>query len=220
MMTEPMPSRDGHFDGRGTIARLEKIIEGKDAIAVGPGIGLSDDTRQLMSWLITEGATPARPLLIDADGLNAVAAIGCDLLRRAGGPVVLTPHPGEMSRLLGLATSAINADRISAALAMAQRSGAHVLLKGARTVIAAPDGVVYVNSTGNPGMGTPGMGDVLSGMIGALLGQKMKPLDALALGAFLHGDAADRVARRLGPIGYIAGDLTDELPIATGALLS
>ncbi|MFI5352045.1 MAG: NAD(P)H-hydrate dehydratase [Candidatus Binatales bacterium] len=220
LMTEPMPDRDGHFEGRESVALLGSLVGGKDALILGPGIGLSDDTKQLVEWMITEGARPERPLLIDADGLNALAAIGCEILKRARGPVVLTPHPGEMGRLLGTSAAVVNADRISAARALAQSTGAHVLLKGARTVIAAPDGTTYINSTGNPGMGTPGMGDVLSGIVGALLGQKMKPLDALALGAFVHGDAADRVARRLGPVGYIAGDLIDELPRAMGALIS
>ena len=218
VMTEPTPDRDGHFDGRASLERLALLAGGKDALVTGPGIGVSDDTKQLISWLITEGAQRDRPLLIDADGLNALAAIGCDLLKRAQGPVVLTPHPGEMARLLGTSNAAVNADRISAAQGLAQRTGAHVLLKGARTVIAAPDGVLYINSTGNPGMGTPGMGDALSGIVGALLGQKMNPLDALALGAYIHGDAADRVARRLGPVGYITGDLIDELPRALAAL--
>ncbi len=220
LMTEPIPDRDGHFDGPAVIARLAALAEGKDALVVGPGIGVSDDTRQLITWLITDGARPDRPLLIDADGLNALAEIGRDTLRRARGPVVLTPHPGEMARLLGVSTAAINADRISAARWLAESTGAYVLLKGSRTVIAAPDGVIYINSTGNPGMGTPGMGDALSGIVGALLGQKMNPLDALALGAFLHGDAANRVARRLGPIGYLAGDLIDELPRSIAALIS
>ncbi len=220
LMTEPMPDLKGHFDDRGSVARLASLAGGKDVLILGPGIGLSDDTKHLVEWLITEGARPERPLLIDADGLNALAAIGCDILKRARGPVVLTPHPGEMGRLLGTSAAAVNADRISAARELAQSTGAHVLLKGARTVIAAADGTTYVNSTGNPGMGTPGMGDVLSGIVGALLGQKMNPLDALALGAFVHGDAADRVARRLGPVGYIAGDLIDELPCAMAALIS
>jgi NAD(P)H-hydrate epimerase len=157
-------------------------------------------------------------MLIDADGLNALAAIGCEALKRARGPVVLTPHPGEAARLLGVKTTAINDDRISVARNLAERTGATVLIKGARSVIASPDGDIYVNSTGNPGMSTPGMGDALSGIVGAMLGQHMRPLDALALGLFLHGYAADRVALRIGRIGYIAGDLIDELPAALEAL--
>ncbi len=219
LMTEPAPERDGHFDARATIHRLASLVDGKDALVVGPGIGLSDDTKHLVQWLIAEGVQPDRPLLIDADGLNALAALGCDTLRHARGPVVITPHPGEMARLLGTSTGSVNADRVSAAKGLAGRTGAYVLLKGARTVIAAPDGAVYVNSTGNPGMGTPGMGDALSGIIGTLLGQKMKPLDAMALGAFIHGDAADRVALRMGPVGYLTGDLIDELPRAIAALI-
>jgi NAD(P)H-hydrate epimerase len=103
---------------------------------------------------------------------------------------------------------------------LAKRTGAYVLLKGARSAIASPEGVVYINSTGNPGMATPGMGDALSGIVGALLAQHMRPLDALALGVYVHGYAADRVAARMGRVGYIAGDLLDELPAAFEALQS
>ncbi len=220
LMTEPIAERDGHFDGPHAPDALKLLIEGKDALIVGPGIGVGDDTKQLIEWLIGTASAPGRPLLIDADGLNALAALGCALARRARGPLVLTPHPGEAARLLGETTESINADRISAARRLAERTGATILIKGARSVIAAPDGTVFVNSSGNPGMATPGMGDALSGIVGTLLGQKMNPLDALALGVFLHGYAADRVARRMGRIGYIAGDVIDELPFALEALSS
>jgi len=220
LMTEPIADRDGHFDGAHAAATLASLIEGKSSLIVGPGIGLSEDTKQIMAWLIEKGASPDRPLLIDADGLNALAALGCETARRARGPIVLTPHPGEAARLLSETTAAVNADRVSAARRLADRSGACVLLKGARSVIAGPDGVVLINSTGNSGMATPGMGDALSGIVGALLGQKMRPLDALALGVFAHGYAADLVAARLGRIGYLAGDLIEELPAALEAIRS
>ena len=113
----------------------------------------------------------------------------------------------------------MNADRISAAKRLAELTGAVTLLKGARSVIAAPSGEIYINSTGNPGMGTPGMGDALSGMTGAFLAQGMDALKALALGVFLHGYAADRVATRYGRVGYIVGDLLDELPRAIDSLM-
>jgi hydroxyethylthiazole kinase-like uncharacterized protein yjeF len=218
LMTEPIADRDGHFDGAHAPDALKMIIESNNALIVGPGIGVSDDTQQLIEWLISDACQRERPMLIDADGLNALAAIGCEALKRARGPVVLTPHPGEASRLLGVTTTAINDDRVSAARILANRTGATVLIKGARSVIASPDGDVYVNSTGNSGMSTPGMGDALSGIVGTLLGQHLRPLDALALGVFLHGYAADRVAARIGRVGYIAGDLIDELPAAIEAL--
>jgi ADP-dependent NAD(P)H-hydrate dehydratase / NAD(P)H-hydrate epimerase len=218
LMTEPVADRDGHFDGREAPRVLAKLIEGKDALAVGPGIGGGDDTRALMEWLIAEGAAQRRPLLIDADGLNAVAQIGAGALKRAAGPIVLTPHPGEAARLLGMTTPEVNANRIGAARRLCDESGAAVLLKGARTIVAGVGGEVYVNASGNPGMATPGMGDVLSGMVGALLARRLAPLDALAFGAFVHGHAADRLALRMGPVGYLAGDLADELPAALASL--
>jgi hydroxyethylthiazole kinase-like uncharacterized protein yjeF len=220
IMTEPMPDRDGHFDAEGSIRHLTGLIEGKDAIAVGPGIGVSEDTRRLVTFLIEKAAGPDRPLLIDADGLNALAQIDCGSARRSQGPVILTPHPGEMARLLNSSTAEVNADRVSAARTLSGRTGAFVLLKGAHSVITCPGGEIYINSTGNPGMGTPGMGDALSGMIASLLGQRMKVLEALALGVFIHGDAADRVARSRGEIGYITGDLIEELPAALTAMLA
>ena len=218
LMTEPIADRDGHFDGQHAPAVLAQLVEGKDALAVGPGIGQSDDTRALMEWLIAEGVAPRRPMLIDADGLNVVARMGVGALKRAAGPVVLTPHPGEAARLLGLSITEINADRVGAARRLSDLSGAAVLIKGARTVIAGTNGEIYINASGNPGMATPGMGDVLSGIVGALLARRLAPLDALALAAFVHGHAADRLAARIGPSGYLAGDLAEELPSTLAAL--
>ncbi len=214
LMTEPIADRDGHFAEAPAIARLEQLIGGKDVIIVGPGIGTSDDIKGLTTWLIREGAQPDRPLLIDADGLNALALIGPGQLRSARGPIVLTPHPGEMARLLDTTTAAVNADRIGAARKLADLTGAHVILKGARSVIVGAAGEVAINSSGNAGMATPGMGDVMSGIIGALIGQRTKVEAAVALGVFVHGFAADRLAARVGRVGYLAGDLADELPAA------
>ncbi|HKD68074.1 MAG TPA: NAD(P)H-hydrate dehydratase [Candidatus Binataceae bacterium] len=218
LMTEPMPDAGGHFSARGSIERLRELLARKTALAFGPGVEVNSDTRELLRFLIAEGASDERPLLIDADGLNALAEMGCDQLRKAGGPIVLTPHPGEMARLLKQDTGTVNADRISAARRLCELTGAYCLLKGNRTVIASPGGVVYINSSGNPGMATPGMGDALSGILATLLGQGMAPLDAMALGVFIHGTAADRLARRSGPVGYLAGDLIGELPATLAAL--
>jgi NAD(P)H-hydrate epimerase len=158
-------------------------------------------------------------VLLDADALTVLAQLGIAILKSIRGPVVLTPHPGEMARLLNSNNAAINANRIGAARRLADVTGANVLLKGARTVVATPDKAVCINSTGNPGMATPGMGDVLSGMIGALMGHGLTPAEALRLGVFLHGYAADRVAARIAPVGFLAGDLIDEIPAARQALI-
>ncbi len=218
LMTEPIPDVNGHFAAQFGIERLRELAARKTAVVAGPGIGVSADTKSIIEFLVTECASNQCPLLIDADGLNALAEIGCGLLRKAKGPVVLTPHPGEMGRLLSMDIATVNSDRISAARRLGDLTGAHCLLKGNRTVIASPGGVVYVNSSGNPGMATPGMGDALSGILGSLLGQGMDALDAMALGVFLHGTAADRVARRMGAVGFIAGDIIAELPAALAAL--
>jgi len=219
LMTEAIADCDGHFDGKAATVALSSLIKPMTSIVVGPGIGVSDGTKELIEWLIAEAVAPERPMLIDADGLNIVAQLGPEKLRHAKGPVVLTPHPGEMSRLLGISTAEVNADRISAANKLVEKTGAVVLLKGAASVIAGPAGEVCINSTGNPGMSTPGMGDALSGITGALLGQHLDPLKALAFAVFLHGYAADRVAARYGRIGYIVGDLIDELPRAIDTLV-
>lgn len=218
LMTEAMPDRDGHFDAVPTITQLEHLVSGKSVLIAGPGLGISDDTRRLVEWLAAEGAQADRPMLLDADALNALATAGPAILKAAHGPVVLTPHPGEMARLLGSTTALVNANRIGAARQLAALTRAGVLLKGARTVIAMPAGAVYVNSNGNAGMATPGMGDVLSGIIGALLGQGYPPDEALCLGAFAHGYAADRLAERVAAVGYLAGEVADEIPAAIAAL--
>jgi ADP-dependent NAD(P)H-hydrate dehydratase / NAD(P)H-hydrate epimerase len=218
LMTEPVADRDGHFAGEDATGALAHLLAGKNAIVFGPGIGLGDDTRELLEWLLRSGAAPERPMLIDADGLNALAALGCERAAASSGPLVMTPHPGEMARLLRIDTAAVNADRIGAARRLSELTGACVLLKGAHSVVAGPDGRISVNSSGNAGMATPGMGDALSGMVGALLATRMAALDALVLGVFLHGYAADRVASRMGPVGYLAGDVIDELPAAMQAL--
>jgi NAD(P)H-hydrate epimerase len=150
------------------------------------------------------------PLVLDADGLNSVA--GASVLRERGGPTVVTPHPGEMARLLAGDTAAVQRDRPGAARGFAAAEGVVVVLKGARTVIAAPDGRMAICPTGNPGMATGGTGDVLAGCIGGLLAQGLDPFAAATLGVYAHGAAGDAVAARRGETGLVAGDLIEEFP--------
>lgn len=209
LMTEPLPDADGGWSfSTAQSTRLLRLLDGKDAAVFGPGVGTSPMARALTEWLI--GHAPV-PLVIDADGLNCLAGqIGW--LRTKRGPIVLTPHPGEMARLLGGSTADVQADRVGAARKLAVDQRVVVVLKGSRTVVAAPDGTVSINSTGNPGMASGGMGDALAGILGSLLGQGLAPFEAAEVGVLWHGAAGDRVARRRGEAGLLASDLVDELP--------
>ncbi len=186
------------------------LAERKSAVLFGPGVGVHASTQKTLDTLLEHCSLP---LLIDADGLNNLA-VDVSRLREARVPPVLTPHPGEMSRLTGLDTAEVNGDRVGIARAFAADHRCHLVLKGARTVMAAPDGRVSINPTGNPGMATGGMGDVLSGIVAGFLAQGLAPEDAVRLGVYLHGRTGDRVAEDRGMVGLIASDLVDELPRA------
>src|SRR5262249_28306189 len=152
------------------------------------------------------------------DGLNAVAGSG--VLRERPGPTIVTPHPGEMGRFLDVTTAEVQADRLRVARQLATRDQVVVVLKGARTVVVAPDARAAIGPTGNPGMASGGTGDVLAGVIGGLVAQGLDAFDAACLGTFAHGLAGDRVALRQGEAGLLAHDLLDELPAALSALQS
>jgi NAD(P)H-hydrate epimerase len=198
--------------GREDLPVLLQAAEEKSALAIGPGIQRGPETAALLGQLLAEFHGPA---VLDADALNALAG-SLELLHAAAGPVVLTPHPGEMARLCDLTIEQVQADRIGVARGLAQAQRLTVVLKGARTVVADPDGTVAVVPTGNPGMATGGTGDVLCGMLGSLLAQGLPMEEAARAAPYLHGLAGDRVARRLGQRGLKAGDVADEL----GALWS
>jgi len=185
-----------------------RLLERKNALLFGPGIGVSPATQNMLRWLLRN---LDRPWVIDADGLNNLV-LEIDRLRHAKMAPVLTPHPGEMARLTGKSTSEVNADRIEIARSFAVEHRCHLVLKGARTVIATPGGKVFINPTGNPGMASAGMGDVLAGMLASLLGQGLPAEDAMKLGVYLHGFVGDRVARNKGEIGLIASDIIEGLP--------
>ncbi len=215
-MVRPLPEgADGALDAS-ALAEVLDLAAARDAVVLGPGL----TTRPGAAAVIREAARRlAVPTLLDADGLNALGGpeelAG---LRGAAGPRVLTPHPGEMGRLLGRGTREVEADRPAAARAAAAASGAVTLLKGARTLVARPDGALAVNPTGNPAMASGGMGDVLSGVIGALLAQGLDAAAAAELGAYLHGAAGDLGAAEVGPAGLLATDVAARIPRALAAL--
>ena len=193
---------------------LLELAPSFDVVAAGPGLGRDDETRQALLHLVR--GCP-RPLVLDADALNVHADAGVAPTGSAERPVVLTPHPGEFARLLGSSAAEIQAHRLEAARGYAQRHFVHVVLKGYRTLIAAPDGRAWVSPTGNPGMATGGSGDVLTGVLAGLIGQ-LPLLDALALGVFCHGLAGDLAAERAGELSLIASDLLEALPAAFASL--
>jgi NAD(P)H-hydrate epimerase len=210
-MTLPVGRGGAEYFHAGSLGRLLQAALGKDVLALGPGMGGHPSTVFLIHSLIT--SLPL-PLVLDADGLNAAAAAPELLSSRRGRVTLLTPHPGEMARLARCTIPEVEADRIGCAREFAVRYQVHLILKGARSIIAAPDGSIAINGSGNPGMATGGMGDVLTGVLASLVGQGYPPFEACMLAAFVHGYAADLLVERMGTQGMNATDVQEKLPEA------
>ena len=179
-----------------------------DAVLIGPGLTRGEDSCALVKELLAECKVP---MVLDADAISVLQG-QASLLAQASAPVVLTPHPGELATLMTRDTAGIQVDRCAAAASAAKATKAVIVLKGAGTVVVAPDGVPHINLTGNPGMATGGSGDVLAGLLTGFLGQKLGPFDAARSAVYLHGRAGDMVAWRKSQAGLVAGDVIDELP--------
>ena len=199
----PLPSNgNGRFSRTGLPDVLDRLPD-MDACLIGPGMGRCYDTEELVYGVLEAASCP---VLLDADGINVLAG-HIDRLDKVSCPVVLTPHEGEFRRIGG----DLSQGRIAGAKALAKKTGAVVVLKGYRTVTASPNGTVYVNSTGNPGMATGGSGDVLSGILCCLLGQGLEPAKAAAAAVWLHGAAGDLAAQRLGARSMLPTDMIETL---------
>lgn len=201
----PLPECDGYLSADSVSAEL---LCGAKALLIGPGMGHNAHTIAAATRM---AAISRIPTVIDADGLNAMAAEP-ELLRQCKAPVIVTPHLGEMARLCGKTVEEISRDRIGVALAFAKEHQVITVLKGAYTVIAAPDGRLFINTTGNEAMATAGSGDMLAGMITAFLANGMEPLAAAVSAVCLHGAAGDLTAAALGVRGVITGDMIERLP--------
>lgn len=189
---------------------FEKINSIKaDAIAIGPGLGATERTRKLIVSLVPRPTS----LVIDADGLNSISK-DPKIIKRAKAKIIITPHPGEMSRLIKKSVAYIQKNRVSVAKAAAQELKCIVVLKGYKTVVADSSGNVFINPTGNPGMASGGVGDVLTGMIASFAAQGLAPWDAALAGVYLHGLAGDLAAKEKGEYGMIASDLVEKIPYA------
>ncbi len=208
IMTEPLEETEEGSISMRVLDQMSRLVEKKNVVALGPGMGQNQETAQLIRRLVNE---LPRPLVIDADGLNALDAKNL----RGPAPRILTPHPGEMARLIKGSVADVQADRVGCARAFAEERGVCMVLKGNRSVIAAPDGRVWINPTGSPAMATGGTGDVLTGLIAGLLAQFPEQLEAALLAAvYLHGRAGELGAAQLGEKALIATDLFKFLPEA------
>ena len=198
----PLPDSDGKLS-MAALSEILKRLPQMDAVLIGPGLGQSEGTLVVLQTVLENASCP---VVVDADGINLLAKHK-DVVRGRTNPTILTPHDGEFRRLGGV----IGEDRMAAAAEMARELGCIVLLKGHRTCIT--DGLEgYRNVTGNPGMAVGGSGDVLAGMITALLGQRIAPLEAAAAAAWLHGSAGDLCANKLGQYAMLPTDMLEELP--------
>jgi NAD(P)H-hydrate epimerase len=221
IMTVPLVSTDTGSIGLHALdyGRFAEIAEKKSVLAVGPGLSTHLETRDFIHTIVGRSEIP---VILDADGLNAYDSCADQLNDRKTSALTLTPHPGEMARLLGRTIPEIQSRRLETALEAANRWRAIVVLKGFHTIVAAPDGRAYVNTTGNPGMATGGTGDVLTGILAGLTAQFGVEdwLRVVALGVYLHGLAGDIAASRVGEIPLVASDVIESLPAAFRQLLA
>lgn len=208
VITKPLPETQEQTLSINSYDKIMELIKDASTVAIGPGLGRNNEVVNLIRKLIP---MINLPMVIDADGLFALAN-NLDILKEKTSPVVITPHLGEMAYLLGISIDEVKKDRLGLAQMFAQKYQLVVVLKGARTIIADPEGNTYINSTGNSGMATAGCGDILTGMIAGLLAQKVSVLDAAKLGVFLHGLAGDLVLEEKGEYSLVASDLIDKIP--------
>ncbi len=219
-MTEPLPATSEGTPSMDAIrsGKFARVLKGMTVLAVGPGIGQHPETQEFLRSVVAETELP---VVLDADGLNAFADHGDLLQQKKTKFLVVTPHPGEMARLLGSTIPEVQKDRVKTATEAAKRWNAHVVLKGFHTIVAGPDGRVFVNTTGNPALAKGGSGDVLTGLLGGLIAQFGKEdfLRVVALGVYLHGLAADLLSEQANNSGILAREVAHAIPFARANLL-
>lgn len=208
VMTKPLPETRQQTLSYSALKEILKFAEKADCLAVGPGLSRNPSTVKLIRKLVV---FLKKPIVLDADGINALEG-KASILKSAKAPIVITPHPGEMSRLIKLSREKIAKIKEKVAKDFAKKYNVVCVLKGHHTVVAEPKGRVYINLTGNPGMASGGVGDVLTGMIASFIGQGLKPFDAAKLGVYLHGLAGDLAAEEKGQASLIASDLLQKIP--------
>ena len=213
-MTLPLAETSAQTPGLAALPEILRFTEGKQVLAMGPGLSLHPETQELVRTLLPRMPCP---MVLDADALSALTG-HLDLLRNAASPPILTPHPGEMARLIQRSVAEVQENRLEIAAEFSRKHGVHLVLKGHRTVIAAPDGSLALNSSGNPAMASGGMGDVLTGMIAGFVAQEYEPFQAACLGVYVHGAAADSAIGGRASRGLLASDVVERVPEVIGRL--
>lgn len=210
VITKPLPETKEKTLSKKALSEIIALLKNKDAAVIGPGLSQHKQTKALVLSLLPKLDTPA---VLDADALNSLAG-KVSVVKKANAPLIMTPHPGEMARLINTKTKDIQKNRKTVALDFAKKYNVTLVLKGHNTVVANPKHKIYVNKTGNPGMATAGSGDVLCGIIGSFLAQGAIPYEAAKQGVYLHGLAGDLAAKKVGEVSLIAGDILAKVPEA------
>jgi len=210
LMTEPLSETKEGTLSENALGRINDLLKGKDAVLIGPGISTHESTSKLILSLLPSIKVPT---VLDADALNIISS-NPEVLKSMAGPVVVTPHPGEFARMVHATTKDVVGKKLELVPQFARKYGVYVVLKGYRTVTAAPDGKVFINPTGNPGMATGGAGDVLSGIIASMVMQKGDFLEAILASIYVHGLSGDIGSREIGEKSLVAGDIIKYLPQA------
>lgn len=216
VITRPLPETKNGTLSLGSEKIINELSKDFQVLCLGPGIGRDKETWQLVRKLIS---TSKIPIVLDADGINAIAS-STDILKNKKCSIIVTPHPGEMGRLINSSVENVQSHRLDIARNFAVKYGVTVVLKGANTVISSPAGKVYINSTGNSGMATAGSGDVLTGMISGFLAQGVKEVDACRMAVYIHGLSGDLVKEEKGEFGMIASDILNNIPRAIKQILN
>ncbi len=207
VMTKPLKETSSLSLSLGAFAQIDQLLQKADVLAIGPGLSQHPQTQKLVRKILL---TTNKPVVLDADGINAVAG-HLNILTRAKSDLIITPHPGEMARLLNTRIEQVQNNRIKLAKTFAKKYNLVVVLKGHKTVVLDPKGNLYINRTGNPGMATAGCGDVLTGIIASFLGQGLDSFTAAKLAVYVHGLAADLAAKKKGYLSLVASDILAKL---------
>jgi len=210
VITKPLPETKEKTLSKEALSEIIALLKNKDAAAIGPGLSQNRQTKDLILSLLPKLNIP---VVLDADGLNALAGKS-SILKKIKSPLVMSPHPGEMARLIKATSKLIQKNRKKVASDFAKKYNVTLVLKGYNTVVAHPKHKTYINKTGNPGMATAGSGDVLTGIIGSFLAQGATPYEAAKLAVYIHGLAGDLAAKEIGEVSLIAGDILAKVPEA------